>query len=233
MATTAMLKRRKAAAKKAGGKTKAVPRRKRGPTETFEPATPTQAPYEWDHDDTEQAPVVNGQKSMTTRVAAVENLTDTSDTESDDDDEEIMEVNNSRKTTNLTVTPPPSTRPAVREETETFESLQGLIDKLQERNTLLSRQIKAVSKMGTVDRYEVMQLRKMVKEDLFKRVKFITTVTTENKCLQYLSNKFNVPQDTKRDWCATYAHCVRNAINNKRNNVSQDLKMEIKGETNM
>ena len=166
MATNAMLKRHKAAANKAGGKTKAGPRRKRGPTETFEPATPTHAPYNWDNDDTE-APAVNGRKATTTRVAAVVNHTDTSDTESDDDDEETMEVNNSRKTTNLTVTPPPSTRPAVREQTETFESLQKHIEQLQDRNTLLSRQIKDVSKMGIVDRYELMQLRKMVKEDLF------------------------------------------------------------------
>jgi hypothetical protein len=34
----------------------------------------------------------------------------------------------------------------------------------------------------------------------------------------------------QRKWSATYAHCVRDALNNKRNNISQDLKTEIKGE---
>ena len=58
---------------------------------------------------------------------------------------------------------------------ETIESLQANIQKLHSRNMMLSRQVISVSKMGGVDRYEVMQLRKMVKEDLFKRVKFITT----------------------------------------------------------
>ena len=91
MATNAMLKRRKAAANKAVGKTKAGPRRKRGPTETFEAATPTHAPYDWDNDDAE-APAVNGRKSMTTRAEAIENHTDTSGTESYDDDEDTMEV---------------------------------------------------------------------------------------------------------------------------------------------
>lgn len=83
--------------------------------------------------------------------------------------------------------------------------------------------------MGGVDKYELMQIRKMVKEDLFKRVKFITTTAMEAKCMKYLSNKLNVPAERQHEWSATYAHCVRDALNNKRNNVSQDLKAEIKG----
>ena len=50
----------------------------------------------------------------------------------------------------------------------------------------------------------------------------------------YLARKSNVEPETQRDWCATYVHSVRDALNNKCNNVSQDLKTEIKGnfETN-
>jgi hypothetical protein len=66
-------------------------------------------------------------------------------------------------------------------------------------------------------------------EDLFKRVKFITTTAMEAKCMKYLSNKLNVPAERQQEWSTTYAHCVRDALNNKRNNVSQDLKAEIKG----
>jgi hypothetical protein len=81
-----------------------------------------------------------------------------------------------------------------------------------------------------VDKYELMQIRKIVKEDLFKRVKFITTMAMEAKCMKYLSNKLNVPAERQHEWSATYAHCVRgDALNNKRNNVSPDLKAEIKG----
>jgi hypothetical protein len=112
---------------------------------------------------------------------------------------------------------------------DTIETLQESVVKLQTRNQMLARQIKNITKMGGVDKYEQVQIRKMVKEDLFKRVKFITTTAMEAKCMQYLSNKLNVPTETQREWIATYAHCVRDALNNKRNNVSQDLKLEIKG----
>jgi hypothetical protein len=75
-----------------------------------------------------------------------------------------------------------------------------------------------------------MQIRKMVKEDLFKRVRFITTTAMEAQCMKSLSkNKLNVPAERQQEWSATYAHCVRDALNNKRNNVFQDLKVEIKG----
>jgi hypothetical protein len=80
-----------------------------------------------------------------------------------------------------------------------------------------------------VDKYELMQIREMVKEDLFKQVKFITTTAMEAKCMKYLSNKLNVPAERQHEWSTMYAHCVRNALNNKRNNVSQDPKAEIKG----
>jgi hypothetical protein len=94
---------------------------------------------------------------------------------------------------------------------------------------MLAQQIRNITRMGGVDKYELMQIRKMVKEDLFKRVKFITTTAMEAKCMKYLSNKLNVPAERQHKWSATYAHCVRDALNNKRNNVSQDLKTEIKG----
>jgi hypothetical protein len=94
---------------------------------------------------------------------------------------------------------------------------------------MLAWQIRKITKIGGVDKYELMQIRKMVKEDLFKRVKFITTTAVEAKCMKYLSNKLNVPVERQHEWSAKYAHCVRDALNNKRNNVSQDLKAEIKG----
>jgi hypothetical protein len=94
---------------------------------------------------------------------------------------------------------------------------------------MLARQIRNITKMGGVDNYELMQTRKMVKKDLFKQFKFIMTTAMEAKCMKYLSNKLNIQAERQHEWSATYAHCVRDALNNKRNNVSQDLKAEIKG----
>jgi hypothetical protein len=94
---------------------------------------------------------------------------------------------------------------------------------------MLACQIKNITKMGGVDKYELVQRRKVVKEDLFKRVRFITTTAMEAKCMKYPSNKLNVPTETQHKWSATYAHCAPDALNNKHNNVSQDLKSEIKG----
>jgi hypothetical protein len=94
---------------------------------------------------------------------------------------------------------------------------------------MLACQIKTMTKMGGVDKYELMQIRKMVEEDLFKGVKFITTTAMVTKCMQYLSNKLNVPKETQRKWTPTYAHCLYcDALNNKHNNVPQDLKSEIR-----
>jgi hypothetical protein len=110
---------------------------------------------------------------------------------------------------------------------DTVGTKQESIAKLHARNQMLARQIKNITKMGGVDKYELMQIRRMVKEDLFKRVKFFTTTAMEG--MKYLSNKLNVPAERQHEWSATHAHCVRDALNNKRNNVSQDLKAEIKG----
>jgi len=230
MATTAMIKRRKILPPNKGvRKTKGGARRKRAPTQAEKVTTPTHKPYQWDKDD--EGTTVTKQKVTCTVEATSDNITDTSEDESDDDDEDVTDVSARGKEMDSAPTPPTSTISVRINEKETFDSLQEHIARLQNRNAMLSRQIKDVSKIGGVDRYEVMQLRKVVKEDLFKRVKFITTMATETKCLQYLSNKLNVLPETRRDWCATYAHCVRDALNNKRNNVSQDLKAEIKGKT--
>jgi hypothetical protein len=113
---------------------------------------------------------------------------------------------------------------------DTVGTLQESVAKLHARNQMLARHIRNITKrMGGVDKYELMQIRKMVKEDLFRRVKFITATAMEAKCMKYLSNKLNVPAERQHEWSATYVHCVHDALNNKRNNVSQDLKAEIKG----
>jgi hypothetical protein len=55
---------------------------------------------------------------------------------------------------------------------------------------MLLHQIENETKMGGMDRYEVMQLRKMVEKVLFKWVKVITTTATEkNVCSILLTNQ--------------------------------------------
>jgi hypothetical protein len=62
---------------------------------------------------------------------------------------------------------------------DTVSTLQESVAKLHAQNQMLTRQIRNITKMGGVDKYELMQILKMVKEDLFKRVKFITTTAME------------------------------------------------------
>ena len=231
-----MAKRKKVNATKEVKQNRGGARRKRTPPKTISKKTPDKepAPYKFSkksveiEDATEENPAV-----PTDKTSLMPENSDNSETgsESEEDDESEEEVGE-KIAPSTTINPSPegnATRKSLFQPEESVQTLKESVDKLQSRNSMLSRQIKNVTKMGGVDRYEVMQLRKMVKEDLFKKVKFITTTATEKKCLQYLVDKLNILPEIQRDWCATYAHCVRDAVNNKRNNVSQDLKVEIKG----
>ena len=107
--------------------------------------------------------------------------------------------------------------------------MQAQVWALTQQNAVLHRQVAHVTSVGAADKFQIIQVRKMVKEDLFKKVKFITTAATEAACMQYLATKFSVRTEDQRDWTVTYSHYVRDALNNKRNNVAQDLKRELNG----
>jgi len=109
------------------------------------------------------------------------------------------------------------------------DQLQQQVKILETRNKMLRMQVSSVTNVGAADQFQVLQIRKMVKEDLFKKVKFINKPSLEMACMQYLSNKFSIKQEDERDWMATYAPYAKDALNNKRNNVSQDLKKAVKG----
>ena len=89
-----------------------------------------------------------------------------------------------------------------------MEGLKENMDKPQSQNLMLSCQIKNVSKMGGVDRYDVMQLRKMVKEDLFKRVKCMTTEATEFFLTILLTNSMHCQKHSMRTTGAVPMHTV-------------------------
>ena len=109
------------------------------------------------------------------------------------------------------------------------DQLQQQVKILEKRNKMLRMQVSSVTSVGAADQFQVLQVRKMVKEDLFKKVKFINKPSLEMACMQYLSNKFSIKPEDERDWMATYAPYAKDALNNKRNNVSQDLKKAVKG----
>jgi uncharacterized Ntn-hydrolase superfamily protein len=109
------------------------------------------------------------------------------------------------------------------------DQLQKQVKALERRNRMLRLQVKSVTSVGMADQFQVLQVRKMVKEDLFKKVKFINKHSLEVSCMKYLANKFSIKPEDERDWMATYAPYAKDALNNKRNNVSQDLKKAFKG----
>ena len=92
--------------------------------------------------------------------------------------------------------------------------LEAMVQALTKRNHCLHRQVQHVTTVGAVDKFQVSRVRKIVKEDLFKYVKFINTAKCEATCMHYLATKFSVKAEDERDWIATYTHVVREAMNN-------------------
>ena len=230
--TTSTLKRRKVSPTRVVKKTKGGTGRRRTPTDSDDEEDPVVTPYKWSTSTTKVKQTKGGPRTISNRAAAVTADTDSAANSSESEDEEGDSVEVVKKVTKNTggnLTPAALGGQLQINRNDTVSTLQESVAKLHARNQMLARQIRNITKMGGVDKYELMQIRKMVKEDLFKRVKFITTTAMEAKCMKYLSNKLNVPAERQHEWSATYAHCVRDALNNKRNNVSQDLKAEIKG----
>jgi len=65
----------------------------------------------------------------------------------------------------------------------------------------------------------------MVKENLIKKVKLITTSVSEAAVMAYLATIFAIKPEEQHDWIATCAPVVCDALNNKPNIVVQDLKV--------
>jgi hypothetical protein len=230
--TTFTLKRRKVSPTRVVKKSKRGTGRRRTPTDSDDEVDPVGGPYKWSTSTTKVKQTKGGPSTISTRATAVTADTDSAANSSESEDEEGDSVEVVKKVTKNTggnLTPAALGGQLQINRNDTVSTLQESVAKLHARNQMLARQIRNITKMGGVDKYELMQIRKMVKEDLFRRIKFITTTAMEAKCMKYLSNKLNVPAERQHKWSATYAHCVRDALNNKRNNVSQDLKAEIKG----
>jgi hypothetical protein len=230
--TTSTLKRRKVSPNRGVKKTKGGTGRRRTPTDSDDEEDPVVTPYKWSTNTTRVEQTKGNPLTISTRATVVTADTDSAanSLESEDEEEDSVEVVKTvTKNTGGNLTPAALGGQLQINRNDTVGTLQESVAKLHACNQMLAWQIRNITKMGDMDKYERMQIRKMVKDDLFKQVKFITTTAMEAKCMKCLSNKLNVPAERQHECSATYAHCVRDALNNKRNNVSQDLKAEIKG----
>jgi hypothetical protein len=89
--------------------------------------------------------------------------------------------------------------------------------------------LRAISKTSLADRFMENEVRKYVKESLWKRCKFITCTETMSDCMNEVAAQFAIVGDKCEHWKSTYAHAVWDALNNQQNNTSQDLKKELSG----
>jgi hypothetical protein len=89
--------------------------------------------------------------------------------------------------------------------------------------------VQAISRTRIADSFLEGQVWSWTKETLWKQVKFITNDSTMNKSMLHKAAKhFKVPSDELEHWMSTYAHIVRDGLNQKRSACYQDLhKMPI------
>ena len=109
------------------------------------------------------------------------------------------------------------------------EQYQAIIVDYQARLVRAERQLRAVSKTALADKFMDNEVRKYVKESLWKRCKFITCDETMEECMTEVACHFAINLEKRDHWKSTYAHSVRDALNNRRNNSAQDLKKEVTG----
>ena len=97
-----------------------------------------------------------------------------------------------------------------------------------ERLQRAEKQVGAISRTRIADSFQEGQVRSWTKETLWKQVKFITNDLTMNKIMIKAAKHFKVPTEEQEHWMSTYAHIVRDGLNQKRNACSQDLRKTIK-----
>ena len=152
------------------------------------------------------------------------------DEESDGDDDNEDEEDGPDVEPHMPVVPPP--RQAAEEVVVaqlTVEQLKATIQNYKERYERAERQVRAISKSQLADKFMENEVRKYVKENLWKRCKFITCAETMEECMEEVASQFAINAAKRDHWKSTYAHSVRDALNNRRNNTCQDLKKELSG----
>jgi hypothetical protein len=204
--TTSTLKRHKVPPTRVVKKTKGDTGRRQTPTDSDDEEDPVITPYEWSTSTARVKQTKGGPIMISTKLAVVTADTDSAANSSESGDkagDSVEVVKKVIKNTGGNLTPAALGGQLQINRNDTVGTLQESVAKLHARNQILARQIRNITKMGGVNKYELMQIRKVMKEDLFKRVKFITTTAMEAKCMKYLSDNLNVPVERQHEWSAT------------------------------
>jgi hypothetical protein len=106
--------------------------------------------------------------------------------------------------------------------------LRAILIKTEERLVRAECQVRAISKTRITDTFLEGQVRTWTKETLWKMCKFITNDQTMHQVMQKASKHFEVPVLEQEQWMSSFAHIVRDGLNQKRNACSQDLRKTIK-----
>jgi hypothetical protein len=83
-----------------------------------------------------------------------------------------------------------------------------------------AQQVRSISKTRVADTFLEGQVRTWTKKTLWKMYKFITNDQTMHKVMHKASKHFKVPALEQEHWKASYAHIVRDGLNQKRNACS-------------
>ena len=105
--------------------------------------------------------------------------------------------------------------------------LRAALLRSEERVARAERQVRAISKVRLTDTFIEGQVRTWAKETLWKMCKFVTNEKTMNLVMIKASKHFQVPEADEQHWRSTFAHIVRDGLNQKRNACSQDLRKAL------
>jgi len=124
-----------------------------------------------------------------------------------------------------TVEPTPG--PTAQQAQQQADDLRAALIASEAGRSRAEQQVRNISKVKLADDFLIGQIRTWSKEVLWKQCKFITNHTTMSKVMRKAAKKFKVTDEEKDHWMATYAHTVRDGLNQKRNAVAQDLRLTV------
>jgi hypothetical protein len=106
--------------------------------------------------------------------------------------------------------------------------LRAVLIKTKEQLVRAEHQVRAISKTRITDTFLEGQVRTWTQERLWKMCEFITNDQTMHQVMQKASKHFKVPALDQEHWMLSFAHIVRDGLNQKRNACSQDLRKRSK-----
>jgi len=101
---------------------------------------------------------------------------------------------------------------------------------LKKRLQLVRGQSKMKRLINEEDELVMLRLRRYVKEQLWKKVKFITDDDVLERALNKCADHFSIDDKERYDWKQRMSREVQQSINNRRNNCVNDLGEAFIGE---